>query len=235
MNSEGEFLTYESLVSKYGDVCSKLSYMQLLSAIPSSWRLKVRKSPRQEDLGVCHPCIKNCKWLGQRKINSDMYHFVLCLQIVAHPYYFQAYWKNIFDTPLPWLNFFKNIYESSCLTYLWVFQLKIFYKILATRKMLKIWKITDDNTCRFCGDEEEDIMHLFWYCPDVARQVERAVRSQTGIHPLGQMEDLWRRERFPVPLFPLQPTLAATGRSLISAPEEERTLSAQSSWTTTTH
>ena len=34
--------------------------------------------------------------------------------------------------------------------------------------MLKIWGIADDNTCRFCGEEEEDIMHLFWYCPDVA-------------------------------------------------------------------
>ena len=71
-------------------------------------------------------------------INSDMYDFFLCLQkIVAHPYYFQAYWKNIFDTPLPWLNFFKNIYESSCLTYLWVFQLNIFYKNIGNKKDAK--------------------------------------------------------------------------------------------------
>lgn len=32
-------------------------------------------------------------------------------------------------------------------------------------KQLRLW-ITDDEW-RFCGDEEEDIMHLFWYCPDV--------------------------------------------------------------------
>lgn len=41
-------------------------------------------------------------------------------------------------------------------------------------------------------------------------QVEGAVRSQSGVHPLGEMKNLGRRERFPLPLLSLQPTLAAT-------------------------
>lgn len=57
-------------------------------------------------------------------------------------------------------------------------------------------------------------------------EVERAVWSQAGVHPLGEMEDLGRRESFPLALFSLQPTLAATGRALVSAPEEKTTLAA---------
>lgn len=57
-------------------------------------------------------------------------------------------------------------------------------------------------------------------------QVEGAVGSQTGVHPLGEVEDLGGRESFPLTLFSLQPTLAATGCALLSAPVEERTLSA---------
>lgn len=40
-------------------------------------------------------------------------------------------------------------------------------------------------------------------------QIEGAVRSQPGVHPLGEMKDLGRRERFPLALFSLEPTLAA--------------------------
>lgn len=58
-------------------------------------------------------------------------------------------------------------------------------------------------------------------------EVEGAVWSQMGVHPLGEVEDLGRRECFPLTLFSLQPTLAATGRALVSAPEEEIALAAQ--------
>lgn len=48
-------------------------------------------------------------------------------------------------------------------------------------------------------------------------QVEGAVWSKTGVHPLGQVEDLRWREGFPFALLSLQPALAATGGALVSA------------------
>lgn len=47
------------------------------------------------------------------------------------------------------------------------FQLNVLYRILATRRMLKIWGIERTNECRFCVEETEDLSHLFWYCPHV--------------------------------------------------------------------
>lgn len=179
LNENGEFHTYESFVSMYGDFCLKLHYLQLISAIPATWKTTLLQS--NTDLCVCRPSIKNHKWLGHRKINLDMYHFFLSSRNIATiPYYFQDYWEDIFDTPLPWFNIFRNVYKSSDVTYLWAFQMKMFYKILPTKKMLKIWKISEDNTCRHCGEEEEDIMHLFWYCPNVARFWHKLVGWLSG-------------------------------------------------------
>lgn len=53
--------------------------------------------------------------------------------------------------------------------------------------------------------------------PQPCCQVEGAVRGQAGVHPLRQVEDLGRRESLPVPFLPLQPALAAAGRSLVPA------------------
>lgn len=47
--------------------------------------------------------------------------------------------------------------------------------------------------------------------PQPTRQVEGAVRSQAGVHPLGQVKDLRWREGLPLPLFSLQPALAPAG------------------------
>lgn len=55
---------------------------------------------------------------------------------------------------------------------------------------------------------------------EASRQVERAVWSKTGVHPLGQVEDLRWREGFPFALLSLQPALAATGGALVSASDE---------------
>lgn len=54
--------------------------------------------------------------------------------------------------------------------------------------------------------------------PQSSGEVEGAVRGQPGVHPLGEVEDLGRRERFPVALLPLQPALTAAGRALLPTP-----------------
>lgn len=59
-------------------------------------------------------------------------------------------------------------------------------------------------------------------------QVEGAVGSQAGIHPLGQVEDLRRRERLPLSFLRLQPAVTTAARSLISA-SDNRVLSGYSS------
>lgn len=53
-------------------------------------------------------------------------------------------------------------------------------------------------------------------------QVEGAIGGQPGVHPLGKVEDLGRRERFPITLLPLEPALAAACRTLLPTPEKTK-------------
>lgn len=52
-------------------------------------------------------------------------------------------------------------------------------------------------------------------------QVEGAVGGQPRVHPLGKVEDLGWRKRFPIALLPLEPALAATCRTLLPTSGEE--------------
>ena len=69
---------------------------------------------------------------------------------------------------IPWKQLFRTIYKTTIDSYSRIFQLKIFYKIIATKKKLYCCNIAQSPVCRFCNDEEEDQMHLFFYCPYVA-------------------------------------------------------------------
>ena len=78
-----------------------------------------------------------------------------------------------------------------------------------------------------CDDATLPLVTPVLVSAESSGQVEGAVGSQAGVHPLREMEDLWGRERLPLPLFSLQPTLAATVRALLPAPEMGRSSSAQ--------
>ena len=44
------------------------------------------------------------------------------------------------------------------------FQFKFLHRIIYTKEKLFKWKIVDTNSCTFCDQETESILHLFWEC-----------------------------------------------------------------------
>ena len=90
-------------------------------------------------------CLLNYKWLGHRKVNLDMYNlFLSSKNTVMSTYYFQDYWKSIFDMPLPWLNIFKNLYKLSYSTHLFIYLYKIFDKLLLWFCLLNTFGMNDN-------------------------------------------------------------------------------------------
>lgn len=99
------------------------------------------------------------RWLVT-KINKNVYTFYLYTTGSSfYPHRICTIW-----------DFFRNIYTTTIDSYSRVFQIKIFYKIIATKKYLTICNITKCSLCRFCDDdEEEDLIHLLYFCPYVAQ------------------------------------------------------------------
>ena len=165
MDNSGDFLSFSQFCVKYGHCIDHLQYNQLMSAIPMKWKRVLQNKDR---LFVCMPKIRCDRWLVT-KINKKVYKFYLCnTGKTFYPHRLCTVWEDEFNTPILWRHYFRNIYNTTIDSYSRIFQIKTFYKIIATRKHLAICNFITCSLCRFCDDEDEDLMHLFYFCPFVA-------------------------------------------------------------------
>lgn len=167
INEKGKVMEFDEFRAMYGEACTKYSFTQLILAIGRKWKQKINQG--EGKLLVCKPSIRNSKWLKGTKINKDIYTFYLTkksLNIVPHSTYEK--WEDTFDYPLPWEKIFRLIYKTTVDVQNRFFQIKIIYNFLPTGKMLKLWNMTETDDCRFCGQDSECVLHLFWYCHIVA-------------------------------------------------------------------
>ena len=99
------------------------------------------------------------------KWNKNIYNFYLIKQsLKVAPYNTYGKWEDTFDCPLPWEKIFELIYKTTVDVQNRFFQIKIIYNFLPTRKMLKLWNMAETDDCRFCYQESESTLHLFWHC-----------------------------------------------------------------------
>ena len=153
------------LTQTYGNACSTQNYNQLITALPQKWKRQVEG----EKVRNLYVGIKEHKWLKKSVINKNIYPFHLrTKKRTAVPYKLQNSWEEIFDVPIPWHMVYELIRKTTPDSKLHIFQYKLLYKILATKRMLYIWRIHSSQLCRFCCEEAESLDHLFWYCPYVA-------------------------------------------------------------------
>ena len=82
-----------------------------------------------------------------------------------------------------YLTLFSLIYQSTKMYKLQEFQYKILNSAVVTNIKLKKWGITNSDSCTFCDNEPESLMHLMLHC-DVSKQVWEYVLLQVS-HKLG--------------------------------------------------
>lgn len=168
LDNAGNFLSYEQFNKKYGQLCDSYNFNQLLSTVPLNWRRKLKNSSNNQQVSA--PVQKTLKWLTKIKINKMMYNFFLfsrCLSLFPHAAC--SFWEDEFNTLIPWKDYFRSFYTRTIDSYSRIFQIKIFYRITATNKQLNIFNINHSPLCKFCNEEVEDQLHLFFYCTHVVR------------------------------------------------------------------
>ncbi len=158
---DGMFLTYAMMQEKYNIRINFLDYLALQRQIPKRWRNLISNNAdgitddRQlKELSDLFKTNKVCRWAYNKlinvlKINED--------------------YKTKWDFKLGGLEedwFEYNTIPFSCTqnTKLQAFQYKIIHNILATNRSLTLCKIKDDDSCSFCGESRETIIHLICEC-----------------------------------------------------------------------
>ena len=122
--------------------------------------------------------LKNCKGC------KDMYKILRDKTIL--PIAIQK-WNNALLNNIDhnnWQTIFKIPYKITNDTSLHWLQYRILHRILPTKQYLKKIKKIENDFCEFCGQESEDIMHLFFNCNHVTvlwRNLSDIIKTKTDI------------------------------------------------------
>ena len=68
------------------------------------------------------------------------------------------------ETLIDWTAVYLSPFKCTKVTKLIIFQFKLLHRRLATNAFLKKIGIKEIDLCTFCKPEEENLIHLFWYC-----------------------------------------------------------------------
>ena len=181
LNPQGTWCSYNEFRLRYNDIrCTYVEYYGLISAIPVLWKRLLTnglpamvKSPVQV-------------LLNSESISKSAYQ-LLMEKCVGFPHHLIQKWSADLNQEITMdklKNSFSSLYKITISCNLRAFQFKFLHRILPTNHLLKIWQIKDSDTCSFCGQDIETLMHLFYNCHITRNfwlQVKEWIRSESGI------------------------------------------------------
>ena len=107
-----------------------------------------------------------------------------------------------------------NIKQSTNSVYLLYLHYRIISRIIATNKFLHAIRISENNTCTFCTEEPETIIHLFWQCPvtkTFLQHIDRELHTRYQIHFCHNVQSWF----FPQEVDPIQTLIITVAKAAI--------------------
>ena len=164
IDKDGKLLSYQEFRRIYNININYMDFLSLRNSIPRTWLREIQalgtlQESRETELVLAlKKAEKVCKWAyGELLKNLN----------IKEPY--KAKWSNILNEvgDDEWKHYHSSAFRCTKNTKLQAFQFKILHHILATQKMLKLYKISETDSCTFCGNSVETIEHLLFNCPQV--------------------------------------------------------------------
>lgn len=166
MDSRGKLLRYDELKQKFPSLrLNFLRYMGIISAIPESWKNKVRgPSEREGADGVLQgQIIMGDKHIFLHKLRTrDIYNLGMkkCIPTAL------TRWENEGLAPLKWSEILQLPYNCTRSTRLQSFQFQIIHRYIPTKKYLHLRGLAKTPICFRCN-RIDNIAHHFYLCPSV--------------------------------------------------------------------
>ena len=160
LNQDQTFLSYNAFVAKYNIETNFLEYFKVIAA------LKQFKK-------VCLPALDNPSTndtpslLSHSNINKESYKR-LVQDKASIPLQSQEKWLSekdiVGNSTVNWRNAYYLPFLCTRETKLRVFQFKFLHRRIATNDFLCKIGIKQVDSCSFCGETTETLVHLFWSC-----------------------------------------------------------------------
>ena len=174
INHVGQLFKENGMTKAWLDIKTRFSlsnkqhyfWIQLINAIPKSWKEELRRSNRISDaLSVYdHHLIKSNQIYSLNKCNSKELY---CLQISLNnsKTRSQLYFEELFQNKdIDWKHVYHLPRRVTVDTNLRIFQYKILNKVVYLNEKLFSFKKISYPLCSFCQSENETPIHLFHGC-----------------------------------------------------------------------
>lgn len=151
------FMTVKQFIERYPQV-NIMDYLSLVHAIPNEWKKWIRDnflyrediSPKC-DLAEVMPSIVSTVY---RSLHTNVY-------LLENKWQKWEIWLNIEIWPNDFLKWVNAIWSITYNSKLRTFQYRLLNHAIVTNVNLKLWKIVQFDSCTFCKNEAETIIHLF--------------------------------------------------------------------------
>ena len=151
----------------------------LVSMIPSEWRSVQRCNASTLDIERALETLVNVesttKWAYSNLLKTKLIETCSC----------ESKWIAELGVAPDWRQITRHLTESTKNIELRWLQFRILHRILPTRKMLKIFRLIENDQCVFCKRAVETVSHLFVHCPKVNAfwvEVWRAFKGCNGAY-----------------------------------------------------
>ena len=141
-------------------------WMQLISATPSNWKNIIKQSNDINTFTTTqHHFIRSSRVLTVQKATSKELYWILITTIEHKPTSQKYFEKKLTD--LDWKEIYIAPHIVSINTYMRCFQCKVLNNALFLNQKLFLFQKTKSPLYSFCKDENETVIHLYFYCPNV--------------------------------------------------------------------
>lgn len=165
-NRNGDFLSLNTIVTKYNIKIDFLNWCAIKKAIPTHWvsQISLEKGRNEQVKIYCRlDELKRTKKSVSKVIYSNLMVSEYLIPIDTF-----SKWANELDIDYLdegyWLEACQNIKLNTVSSSHRTFQIRYYNRILATNEKLCKMGIIENNKCSFCGEEIESLVHLFWNC-----------------------------------------------------------------------
>ena len=158
-----EFLSYNELITKFGNVITFIEYYGILHAIPKTWKQLLKNNrpiPNQNRLTFYE------KFQNKLSSTSAIYNYIIDSPYLVNES--KIKWEVILQKPMDnkfFCNIFEKIRHITLCGKLRSFQYRLLNHAILTNKRLFKKKEVDTEKCTFCRLETETITHHLWECP----------------------------------------------------------------------